>query len=166
MSHVDDELAIRQLAAAYTDACNCRSAEGMAGGYAPDGELMTAGRDRPIKGYDKLLMGFQRLLEQREFLMQTTHSGVVEVRGDTAVARWWFTELKKPVGHPNYQYVWGCYQDELVRLPVGWRYARRTAAGLFTWELPVTEGHVGPPAFLPMPSLPGRAGEAAALKAS
>jgi len=159
MSQADDELAIRQLAAAYTDACNCRSAEGMAGVYAPDGELMTAGRDRPIKGYDKLLLGFQRLLEQREFLLQTTHSGVVEVHGDTAVARWWFSEIKKPTGYQYYQQIFGCYQDELVRLDIGWRYSRRTAAGMFAWDIPVTQAHEGPPAFLPTPGLPGRAGE-------
>jgi hypothetical protein len=127
----------------------------MVGVYAPDGELMTTGRPKPIKGHDKLRLGFQRLLEQREFLFQITHSGVVEVRGDTAVARWWFSEIKKPVGHPCYQYVMGSYEDEAVRLPQGWRYARRTASSLFLRDLPASEGHLPPPEFLPI-ALPGR----------
>ena len=165
MSRAEDELAIRQLAAAYTDAANCRSAEGMVGVYAPDGELMTGGRSKPIKGYDKLLLGFQRLLENREFLFQCTHSGVVQVNGDTAVSRWWFTELKKPTGYQFYQYTWGCYEDEAVRLPIGWRYARRRASGLFAWDVPATEGHQPPPIFLPIPGLPGRENEAVSAAA-
>ena len=158
MSRTDDELAIRQLAAAYTDACNCRSAEGMAGVYAPDGELTVIGRTaKPIKGHAKLLLGFQRNLEQRQFLMQMTFSGVVEVTGDTATSRWWYAEIRKPVGSETYFYSAGTYQDEVVRLPEGWRYARRTASALFLWELPITgDVHLPPPPFLPIGGLPGR----------
>ncbi len=158
MSQADDELAIRQLAAAYTDATNCRSPEGMAGVYAPDGELTVAGRTaKPIKGHAKLLLGFQRLMEQREFLFQMTLSGVVEVRGDTAVSRWWFSEIRKPTGSEAYIYSLGVYQDEVVRLAEGWRYARRSASGLFVCELPLDHDVHNPrPPFLPMFNLPGR----------
>ena len=54
MTPAEDELAIRQLAAAFTDAANCRSAEGMAAVFAEDGEMWAAGRDRAIKGHAKM----------------------------------------------------------------------------------------------------------------
>jgi len=142
-----DEMEIRALASAYTDACNRRSAEDMAAVYAPNGELHAAQAGRPIVGADALLKTFQWLLAHREYLFQMTHSGLVEVRGDKAVSRWWFSEIKRPKGG-GYEFIQGVYQDELARLDVGWRYTRREASGMFQWALPLTDAHTPPPEFL------------------
>jgi len=142
-----DEAEIRALAAAYTDACNRRSPEDMAAVYAPDGELHAGQVGRPIVGAAALLKTFQWLIAHREYLFQMTHSGLVEVRGDTAVSRWWFSEVKRPKGG-GYEFVQGVYQDELARLDVGWRYTRREATGMFQWALPLTDAHTAPPEFL------------------
>jgi ketosteroid isomerase-like protein len=156
MSKAEDELAIRQLAAAYTDAVNTRNVEGMAGVYAPDGEIVARERSsRPVKGMPMLLKVFQKLMREREFLIQTTHSGVVEIHGDRATSRWWFSEIKKPAGSATYQYKVGVYQDEVVRLDTGWRYARRFADTLFVYELPISDAHHSPPPFLSLIALPG-----------
>ena len=82
--HAEDELAIRSLAAAYTDAVNRRDGDGMAAVYAPDGILEAPSAGTPVQGIDKLRKRFKRLVEQeREFLMQLTHSGVVAIESLT-----------------------------------------------------------------------------------
>ncbi|MDB5444894.1 MAG: hypothetical protein JWQ97_211 [Phenylobacterium sp.] len=154
-----DELAIRSLAAAYTDAVNRKDGVGMAAVYAPDGVLENPRLPKPIVGYEKLLKGFRRLVEeQREFLCQLTHSGVVEVDGDRAQARWWFSEIKKPVGEP-FEMILGVYQDDVVRLPQGWRFSRRSVSSVMRWELPAADQITfqALPAFLPITGLPGAA---------
>jgi uncharacterized protein (TIGR02246 family) len=155
MGAADDELKIRSLAAAYTDAVNRRDGAGMAAVYAPDGVLEVAGRPKPIVGREKLEKGFRRLVEEdREFLFQMIHSGVVEVDGDQAQARWWFSELKKPTGQ-GYELTLGVYEDRAVRLDVGWRFAWRRAGGALRWGLPDSDiAHTPLSAFLPITGLP------------
>lgn len=155
MSKAEDELAIRSLAAAYTDAVNRRDGEGMAAVYADDGELSSPAAGEPVRGIEKLRKRFKRLVEkERDFLMQLTHSGVVELAGDHATARWWFSEIKRPAGG-TFEMIFGVYQDEIVRTTQGWRFARRTVAAPLRWELPNPPESFGVlPAFLPLTGLP------------
>lgn len=124
-SIVEDEVAIRALASAYADAVNCRDPEAMAAVLAPDGIIEKPGYGDPVQGREKILKRYRRLQREREFLCQMMHSGVVHVDGDRATARWWFSETKLPVGGSEWLSMIGVYQDELVRLPEGWRFARR-----------------------------------------
>lgn len=153
----DDELAIRALAASYADAVNRRDGDAMAAVYAPDGRLDVPGAGDPVIGREKLAKRFRRLVErEREFLMQLVHSGVVEIDGDRAKSRWYFTEIKKPVDG-GFELVVGIYEDELVRLPEGWRYVTRRVSAPLRWAIP--EGAAltldALPAFLPIATLPG-----------
>ena len=79
---------------------------------------------------------------------------MVEIDGDRATARWWFSEIKRPKGK-GFEYILGTYQDEVVRLKSGWRFARRTVAAPFRWELP-GEGisTLDLPPFLALTGLP------------
>lgn len=122
-----DELAVRSLAAAYTDAVNCRDAEGMGAVFAPDGVIEKPGFGDPIVGIAKIRKRYQRLQSERDFLFQMIHSGVVEFTADDrAKARWWFSELKQAKGASTWLHIMGVYQDEALRLDEGWRFARRT----------------------------------------
>jgi uncharacterized protein (TIGR02246 family) len=157
MSRDSDELAIRSLAAAYTDAVNRRDGDGMAAVYAPDGELHAPTAGEPLIGIEKLRKRFKRLVEhEREFLMQLTHSGVVEIEGDHAQARWWFSEIKKPTGQ-GFEMILGVYQDDIVRLPEGWRFAKRVVSAPLRWQMPGGEAITcgGLPDFLAISGLPG-----------
>ncbi len=142
-----DELAVRNLAAAYTDAVNRRDAEGMAAVFAVDGVIEKPGFGDPVVGVAKITKRYQRLQRERDFLFQMTHSGIVEFTADDrANARWWFSELKQAKGASSWLYIMGVYQDEAVKLDEGWRFARRTqttllnqtlsAEGLETFPLP------------------------------
>ena len=131
-----DELAVRSLAAAYTDAVNRRDADGMAAVFAPDGVIEKPGFGDPVVGIAKIRKRYQRLQSERDFLFQMTHSGIVELtQDDRANARWWFSELKQAKGASGWLYIMGVYQDEAVRLDEGWRFARRTQTTVLNHEL-------------------------------
>jgi alkanesulfonate monooxygenase SsuD/methylene tetrahydromethanopterin reductase-like flavin-dependent oxidoreductase (luciferase family) len=118
---VEAELAIRQLAASYTDAVNRLSPEDAARVWAPDGVLYFFGNE--VRA-DKLLKAYRKTFSSFHVLFQMTHSGLVAVDGDRATARWWISEFNHPLdGEPRMFY--GCYQDEVIRTEVGWRFSRR-----------------------------------------
>ncbi|QEH76867.1 nuclear transport factor 2 family protein [Sphingomonas sp. C8-2] len=157
MQNAQDELAVRSLVAAYADAVNRRDAEGMAAVFAPDGIIEKPGHGDPVQGVEKILKRYRRLQRERDFLCQMIHSGIVEIDGDRATARWWFSELKKPVGGDGWLYMIGVYQDEVRRTGEGWRFARRSQTTIM--EQPLSGGAAmathALPDFLPLRGLPG-----------
>jgi hypothetical protein len=84
------------------------------------------------------------------------YSGIVEIAGDRACARWWFGELKKPVDSADWLYMIGVYQDEAVRLDVGWRFSRRSQTTIMEQTLAGGSGCAmnALPPFLPVVGLP------------
>jgi len=156
MQSAEDEMAVRSLAQAYADAVNRRDPEGMAAVFAPDGVIEKPGFGDPVQGVEKIAKRYRRLQSERDFLCQMIHSGVVEINGDRATSRWWFSELKKPVGGDDWLYMVGVYQDDLVRLDIGWRFARRSQTTIMNQELIGGAGCVMAPlpAFWPVRGLP------------
>lgn len=156
MQNAQDELAIRSLAAAYSDAVNRRDAAGMAAVFAPDGVIEKPGFGDPVQGVEKILKRYTRLQREREFLCQMIHSGIVEVDGDRATARWWFSEIKKPVGGDDWLSMIGVYQDDVVRTQQGWRFARRVQTTIQEQALPGGAGMKAHPLpdFFPLRGLP------------
>jgi uncharacterized protein (TIGR02246 family) len=136
MYQVADELSVRALAEAYTDAVNCRDADGMAAVFAPDGVIEKPGFGEPVRGIEKIKKRYQRLHGERDFLFQMIHSGVVKFDAeDRARARWWFSEVKKTAGDGPWLQIMGVYQDDAVRLDEGWRFARRSQTTLYEQQL-------------------------------
>lgn len=144
----DSEAAIKRLYAIYTDAVNRRDPAGMVSVYAEDVEFVITqhehlGMGKPIVGRNKMLKGTTRLMQDRDQVFQILHSTLVEVDGDRAKSRCWFSEVKKPVGR-NWEYGLLVFQDESVKLPEGWRIARRQVASLLRRELSETEFETWP----------------------
>ncbi len=142
---IEAELAIRQLAAAYTDAVNRGSADDAAEIWAPDAVLVFFGHE--IHGVEAIHDGYRKTFGAFELLFQMTHSGLVHVQGDRATARWWISEVNKRPRDDDYGVFYGLYQDEVVRTEVGWRFARRQLdeiASLRT-EYPAAPGRDRPP---------------------
>ena len=135
MTREQDELAIRDLAARYADAVNRRDAQGMAAGFAPDGIIEKPGFGDPVQGIDRILKRYKRLQRERDFLAQMIHSGVVEIEEHSATARWWFSEIKNVHDTDQWLYMIGVYQDQLIRLDAGWRFARRSQTTVFEKDL-------------------------------
>ena len=142
---LEAELAIRQLAASYTDAVNRGSAEDAAEIWIPDGVLVFFGRE--IAGRDTLLKAYRQTFSSFRTLFQMTHSGLVVVDGDKARARWWLSEVNKPLDADGYRMFFGLYQDEMVRTESGWRFARRQLDEIRSGPIEFHEG--GDPRSIP-----------------
>ena len=123
---VEDELAIRNLAARFTDAVNERNVDSFRQLWTDDavweiGEPLSA----RAEGVEKIVGMLIRLLEPKSLFIQLTHSGVITFSGpDSAFAR--FTERERGKGLYDYYENLAVYRDELVRGANGWRFKRRS----------------------------------------
>ena len=122
---VEDELAIRALAARFSDCANERDYDGFADLWAAKA-VWEIGPPLPARaqGVKAICAMLRRLLEPQTMFLQMTHSGVVWLAGDTATAR--FVERERGRGETTFYENLAVYDDDLVREADGaWRYARR-----------------------------------------
>jgi uncharacterized protein (TIGR02246 family) len=129
MTDTDDQLAIRDLTARFTDAVNRRDTQALAATFAEDGEWhvpgvpTVVGRAAIAEHLGGLLKNFQRLI-------QLTHSGHIDVSGNTAAAAWYLTEAAADAAGNAFDFT-GVYTDALVRTTEGWRFRERSFAFLY-----------------------------------
>ena len=130
---IEDELAIRSLAARFSDCANERDYDGFAELWQAKGiwEIGPPLETRAV-GVDDIVTMLKRLLKPQLGFMQMTHAGVVWLNGDRATAR--FVEREHGFGRGSSSNGTDCfyenlavYNDELVREIDGkWRFAKRT----------------------------------------
>ena len=131
----EDELAIRALAARFSDCANERDYEGFADLWQAKGvwEIGPPLESRAV-GVDAVVAMLRRLLAPQTGFMQMTHSGVVQLNGDRATAR--FVEREHGFGRgagangaDQFYENLAVYNDELVREVDGkWRFLKRSYA--------------------------------------
>ena len=135
---LEDELAIRSLTAAYTDAINRADIDDIAKVY--DDDAVFTMMERPsVVGRAAILEVLRATVARYELVMQLLHSGVVQVDGDRARARWQVTELQVPLDGPP-RFVAGRYEDEHVRRAHGWQFSRRTFTARYLGDLTLSSG--------------------------
>ena len=120
---VQDELAVRDLTARFTDAVNRREPAALGRLFAEDGEWRVPGLEGavgPAQAADRI----EGLLTGFAHLVQLLHSGHVELAGDEATATWYLTESAADGAGTAFTFT-GVYRDRLRRTPQGWRFARR-----------------------------------------
>jgi ketosteroid isomerase-like protein len=121
---IADELAVRTLTASYTDAINRGDLADIARVY--DADAVFTMMDRPsVVGRDAIIDVLRTTLARYRLVMQLLHSGVVQLDGDRARARWQITEFQV-INDGERRFVAGRYEDELVRRDHGWQFTRRT----------------------------------------
>ena len=123
---VEDELAIRNLAARFSDCCNERDYCGFADLWSARG-VWEIGPPLPARaqGVDAIVAMLRALLTPQISFMQMTHSGVVQIDGDRATAR--FVEREHGMGEAAFYENLAVYNDELVReADCKWRFVRRS----------------------------------------
>jgi uncharacterized protein (TIGR02246 family) len=118
-----DEAAIRALAAAYSDAVTHLDPARAASVYAEDGCVSIGGSE--LSGRAAIEAGMCQSFAAFDLLQLIEHGGVVAVDGDTAHARWSTIELTVKRGAKDLGVIFGRYEDQLLRLPAGWRFSRR-----------------------------------------
>ena len=124
LNAVEDELSIRNLAARFTDAVNERDLASFRQLWTDDAvwEIGPPLQSR-AEGVEEIVALLRRLLQAEQYFMQLTHSGVIEVKGDRATAR--FVERERGRGESSYYDRLAVYEDVLVRKADGWRFAKR-----------------------------------------
>lgn len=118
------ESAVRRLTAFYCDAVNHHDPARAVSVYARDGQLVMPDGTQII-GREAIGEGVQRTLAAFSFIHQICHSGLIDIHGDHASARWSFLELARRIADPAMGMIIGTYEDDLVRTEEGWRFSRR-----------------------------------------
>lgn len=121
---VADELAIRGLGSAYSDAVNRRDPDECAAVYTEDGVLKGPGVE-PVVGRAAISSFLAGVFSRWEWLFQVTPNGVVHIDGDRATARFPIVEYGRGLDGRGTEF-YGIYQDRLVRSGDGWRFTERT----------------------------------------
>lgn len=119
-----DELAIRALAATYTDAVNRRRPEECSAVYAEDGVLRGPGIE-PVVGRGAISTFLASVFSRWEWLFQITPNGIVEIKDDRATARFLIIEHGRGLDGRGTEF-YGFYQDRVVLTGQGWRFQQRT----------------------------------------
>jgi hypothetical protein len=123
---VEDQLEIQGLAARFSDAVNERDFEAFNRLWCSDRPVWDIGP--PLKsraeGIDQIMALLRRLMGIERYFVQMTHSGVIEIKGDQATAR--FVEQEWGRGESTYYNCLGVYEDVLLREAGGWRFAKRS----------------------------------------
>ena len=123
-----DEHAIHALVARYADAVNRRDASAWAALWTEDGVWEAFGRT--LEGRDAVTQAWSAVLQGLRLIFHVVHSGVIEVDGDTARARFTVSEqLQTAGGQPAL--LLGLYHDRFRRESGEWRITRRRLQVLY-----------------------------------
>lgn len=122
---LEDQMAIQQLAARFTDAVNERDPAAFAGLWVDGDALWEIGEPLASRaqGREQIVAMLERLMAIESHFMQLTHSGVINLDGDRATARWDMRERGR--GDGTYYDNLAVYNDILVRTLDGWRFQSR-----------------------------------------
>lgn len=124
-----DIIAINQLAHAYAQAISRGSPHDAAQVYSADGALTTP-QIGPITGRPAIEEAIREGTKDLEMIFHVVQNAVVDVHGDRANACFQISEWSKRRSDGAVFLYLGFYDDELVRLPEGWRFATRRLVSL------------------------------------
>jgi hypothetical protein len=145
-----DEIAIRSLHHAYADVVNRRAWQELRDLFVPDATVtvdMRTADPHVLEGPDALGAFIGGAVERFDFFELAVLSARVFLRvdgdADRAQARMYMNEIRHDAASGRWSMAYGLYQDRLVRVDAGWRFARRdyhsmarTAADLDVFPFP------------------------------
>lgn len=128
--HLTDELAVRDLAARFTDAVNRNDPAALGALFTEDGEWLVPGMET-AHGPAAAVAQIAQLRTTFVNLVQLLYSGHVDLADDgrSASATWYLAENASD-GTNGFVFT-GVYQDELRKTAEGWRFARRRFSFLY-----------------------------------
>ena len=135
---MSDIEAIQQLINRYTDGCNRQDWPQVMACFTEDGAWVVQGNE--IRGAAAMQSAMAGFLTAFDYFVQLNTPAVITMAGDRATARSTIRECGKFKGRDEALEVLGRYDDELVRGPEGWRFARRTFQSFGLHRLPLLSG--------------------------
>ena len=119
---LEDQLAVRELNAAYVDAVMRRDTNAMSSVWAPDGRWFFLGQW--IEGREHIMARWQKAMNGFPVVCHQITSEQISVSGDEARSRVYLVEEVVTTEQKPLKFV-GVYNDVCIRLDEGWRYASR-----------------------------------------
>jgi ketosteroid isomerase-like protein len=121
---IADRVEIEALRGEFTDAAMMRDRARLASLFTPDGVLRMPNIPVELAGREEIRAGGERLQDQWEFFVQTTHPGTIQLDGDTATGRAYMQELARTRdGRQGLNYA--IYHDRYQRTGDGWKFTER-----------------------------------------
>lgn len=121
---LEDEAAIRDLAAAFADATTRHDMTALSAMWKKDG-IFTIGE--PLlnvrKGIEEIVGLISNLRADKEFFVQFVNSGVISVNGEHATARWLIEEVAK--GGEKYYHNYCAVSDAMEKVNGKWLFSER-----------------------------------------
>jgi ketosteroid isomerase-like protein len=122
---IADRVEIEALRGESTDAAMMRDYDRYASLFTHDAVVRIPAVNVEFVGREEIRAGFERLLRDLwDYFVQTTHSGTIQLDGDTASGRAYvlsFGRFRNGGSHLNYS----VYHDRYRRTPDGWKFAER-----------------------------------------
>lgn len=120
---IADRVEIEALRGEFTDAAMMRDRARLASLFTPDGVLRPNIPTEQV-GREEIRVDGERLQDQWDFFVQTTHPGTIQLHGNTATGRAYIQELARARdGRQSLNYA--VYHDRYQRTPEGWRFSER-----------------------------------------
>lgn len=123
---LEDDQAIRKLVAKFADTTTTADYEGFKALWKPDGVFTI---NQPFfntrTGIDDITTLIKHLRDERDFFVQFVHSGVIEVNGDLATARWIVHEVAQGPGEKYYNN-YGLFNDKMEKINGEWFFTSRS----------------------------------------
>ncbi len=122
MNSLEDELALRNLMARYSDAVNRVDADAWIATWAQDAVWNLLGN--PVSGKDNILALWKQMMSSFEFALMLPSTCLFQVDGDTASGHWYLTEYTRdPEGAAST--VLSRYTDTYTRKDGQWLFQSR-----------------------------------------
>ena len=144
LEHLEDEAAIRDLAARFADAATRADYETVRSLFKPDA-VFTIGEPfatTSTRGVDEIVALIHKLRDGKDFFVEFVHSGLVQLDGNTASARWLVREVGMGPGKngsgKSYYNNFGFFIDELEKVDGKWLFKTRTYPYLYLDTDPFT----------------------------
>ena len=134
---IADRVEIEALRGEFTDAVMMRDNDRLAALFTPDGVLRIPDGNVHLTSREEIRAWRNRVPEFVEFLVQTTHPGMIELDGDTAAGRAYIQELirlRDGSSHLNY----AIYHDRYRRTGDGWKFTERVYEVRYLDSTPLT----------------------------
>src|SRR5260370_21926860 len=146
---IADRVEIEALRDEFTDAAMISDRARLASLSTPDGVLPMPNIPTGLAGQEEIRAGGERLQDQWEFFVQTTHPGTIQLDGDTATGRASMQELARTRdGRQELNHA--IYHDRYQRTGDGWKFTNRVYEVRYLDTSPLA-GSAPPPARAPRP---------------
>ncbi|NUT38445.1 MAG: nuclear transport factor 2 family protein [Thermoactinospora sp.] len=121
---IADRVEIEALRGEFTDAATMGDFDRLAALFTPDGALRMPNVPVDLVGHEQMRAWRERRDAFVELFVQQTHSGSIQLDGDTATGRAYMQEVIKTRDgqwHRNF----AIYHDRYARTADGWRFTER-----------------------------------------